>query len=148
MSNLSWNRENPAYWDDAKAEIVGKAPEGTFPRQRFDALGQGDVVPGEWWRVQEGGEVVGYGWMDLTWGDAEILLAVAPSHRGHGVGSFILDSLARAAAERGINYLYNVIPDNHPDADELRAWLEKRQFSASEDGKLMRGVALAPSRAG
>ena len=74
-----WIHENPAYWDDAKADIVGAVDPGVFD------LGEraiGDVVPGEWWRLERDGKVVAYGWMDVNWGDAEILLAVAPGARG------------------------------------------------------------------
>ena len=93
------------------------------------------------------GKTVGYGWMDVTWGDAEILLAVQTESRGHGVGSFILQRLEQEAAERGLHYLYNVVRGTHPQHDEVTAWLEARHFTASEDGKLMRAVVNATTQA-
>ena len=138
---LDWIREKPARWDDDKQRIVGDAPPGVFDR-RYSTLEIEQLIPGEWWRVEEGDKIVGYGWLDVVWGDAEILLATDPSAQGHGVGSFALDRLEAEARSRGLNYLYNVVRPNHPDAPAISAWLEKRGFKASEDGSLLR--ALVP----
>jgi len=135
---LEWIHENPPQWDDPKATIIGGAPSGIFD------LGErrgGDLLPGEWWRVEEDGHVLGFGWMDCTWGDAEILLAVHPDQRGRGVGGYILDHLEREAAERGVNYLYNQVRATHPDGRGITAWLEKHGFAASGGDRLLkRGV--------
>ena len=84
---LSWIHEETPRWDDAKSTIVGGSPEGALPPRAFAA---GDLAPGEWFRVEENGRVVGYGWMDCIWGDAEVLLAVDPSRQRCGIGGFIL----------------------------------------------------------
>ena len=76
--------------------------------------------------------------MDTTWGDAEILLAVAPGRQGKGVGSFILDHLDREASARGLNYMYNVVRTSHPDREGITAWLGKRGFARSHDDNLLR----------
>lgn len=136
---LRWIRETPAHWDANKARIVGGAPPGIFDT-RYKSCKIGELVPGEWWRVEDDGSVVGYGWLDVVWGDAEILLATDPSAQRKGVGAFILDRLDEEARGRGLNYLYNLVRPTHPRAGELTAWLEKRGFSASEDGRLLRGV--------
>jgi GNAT superfamily N-acetyltransferase len=136
---LAWIHENPAYWDPPKAGIVGDAPPGVFDA-RFARATLGDLMPGDWWRVESAGEVVGYGWMDVTWGDAEILVAVAPRVRKRGIGTFILNGLEREARLRGLNYLYNVVQPSHPQHVEVHAWLRARSFMASEDGRLMRAV--------
>ena len=70
---MNWVHDNPPYWDESKASIIGGAPAGIFD---LGSYRRGEVIPGEWWRVEDGGETLGYGWMDHTWGDAEILLAV------------------------------------------------------------------------
>ena len=132
---LMWIRESPPLWDGDKRRIIGGAPAGVFSLGPFQP---GGVVPGDWWRVEDDGEVVGYGWMDHAWGDAEILLAVAPNAQGGGTGSFILDRLEDEAAGRGINYLYNVVPDAHPDRAGLERWLLRRGFVASQDGGLLK----------
>ena len=132
---LEWVRENAPVWDTDKARIVGGVPEGIF---QLPAYGPGERLPGDWWRVEDGGTVVAYGWMDTAWGDAEMLLAVDPGHHGHGVGTFVLDQLEREAAGRGINYLYNVVRDTHPDHERVTAWLESRRFEGSSDGILRR----------
>lgn len=140
---LTWTHESPAHWDAGKRRIVGGAPPGVF------ALGpceDGQIVPGDWWRVEQAGRVVGYGWMDSSWGDAEVLLAVDPEARDSGIGTFILDRLEDEAARQGINYLYNVVPEAHPDKDGLRRWLLRRAFVASHDGGLLKR-AVHPRRA-
>lgn len=133
----TWIRESPAHWDADKARIIGGAPVGAFD-SRYRACPSGQLMPGEWWRVEEGGHVVGYGWLDTVWGDAEILLATEPDMQRHGVGTFILERLEDEAQSRGLNYLYNLVRTTHPRAAELSAWLEKRGFRAAEDGRLLR----------
>ena len=137
-----WIHESPAVWTADKARIVGRARQGIFDGQ-YATFEEGDLIPGEWWRVEEDGRTVGFGWLDVVWGDAEILLATDAPERGHGVGSYVLEHLAAEARERGLNYLYNVIRPTHPEPDALRAWLEKRGFEASEDGRLLRAASRA-----
>lgn len=133
--SLTWHRESPALWDDGRQRIIGTAPPGVFA---FGEPRPGRVMPGDWWRVDDAGETVGYGWMDYSWGDAEILLAVDPARRAHGIGTFILDRLEDEAAARGINYLYNVVPDAHPEKNALRRWLLRRGFAPSQEGDLLK----------
>jgi GNAT superfamily N-acetyltransferase len=134
-----WIPENPARWDEGKSRIVGGAPAGAFD-SRYRQLSIGDRVPGEWFRVEDDRGIVGYGWLDVNWGDAEILLATDPFERGHGVGSFVLEKLADEAHARGLNYLTNVVRATHPDGERVGAWLARRGFHASEDGRLLRAV--------
>jgi GNAT superfamily N-acetyltransferase len=133
--SLAWIAENPPRWDGPKEAIIGGAPPGIFRLQNYAAQA---VIPGEWWRVEEDGRVLGYGWMDATWGDAEILLAVHPAHRRRGVGEFILTHLADEAARRGLNYLYNVVAPTHPDREGLTRWLTARGFERSHDDESLR----------
>ena len=137
---MDWIKEGTTSWDADKKRIVGDALAGIFDR-RYTELAIGDIVPCEWWRVEDDGIVVGYGWLDIVWGDAEMLLATAPESRGHGVGTFILTALEKEARGHGVNYLYNVVRTTHPDASRVTAWLEKRGFKASEDGSLRLNVA-------
>ena len=67
--------------------------------------------------MEDGDRVVGYGWLDDVWGDAEILLAVEERARGTGAGAFALARLEEEAAARGLNYVVNVVRDTHPDRD-------------------------------
>lgn len=134
---FQWIHESPPAWDAGKARVIGAAPEGVFTVDRR----AGAVLPGDWWRVEDAGETIGYGQMDNNWGDAEVLLAVDPARQKSGVGTFILDRLEEEASARGINYLYNVVPESHPDRDGLTRWLQRRGFTASkEDGLLRRSV--------
>lgn len=133
--SLEWIHENPPHWDEVKDEIVGRAPEGIFDLTNYRV---GEVIPGDWWRVEDGGSVVGFGWMDANWGDAQILLAVRPGTEKRGVGTFILNQLEREAATRGLNYLYNVVATTHPDRDGTAKWLAKRGFEPSHDEESLR----------
>ena len=104
----------------------------------------GAVLANEWWQVRDAaaGEVVGYGWLDNEWGDAEITFVVAADRRGAGVGEFIVTRLEQEAAARGLNYIYNEVPASHPDRAWMTAWLIRHGFvaSASGDGILRRRV--------
>ena len=128
------DRREPPEWDDAKQQIVGGAPKGIFEH----TYTSGELLPGEWFRVEDDNGVAGYGWMDCTWGDAEILLAVAPDHQGSGAGTFILNHLEKEAASRGLNYLYNVVRSGHPDREGITAWLNARGFARSHDDESLR----------
>lgn len=140
---LQWVREDAPVWDAEKSRIVGGVPPGVF---QLPAYEDGERLPGDWWRVEDGGAVVGFGWMDTAWGDAEMLLAVDPARHGQGVGTYVLDQLEREAANRGVNYLYNVVLPTHPDHDRVTAWLESRRFKGSSDGVLRRRArASTPS---
>jgi GNAT superfamily N-acetyltransferase len=143
---LTWIRESPAHWDSDKARVVGGASPGIFDPE-LARRAEGEVLPNDWWRVESDGRTVAYGWMDVTWGDAEILLVVDPDARGQGVGTFVLDHLEQEAWDRGLRYLYNVVPDRHPAHEQVKAWLESRRFAASDDGKLMRAVVREPDHA-
>ncbi|MGQ0734519.1 MAG: GNAT family N-acetyltransferase [Acidobacteriota bacterium] len=134
---FQWIREEAPRWDAPKTRIVGGAPPGVFDLPSYKL---GDVLPGDWWRVEVNGEVAGYGWLDAVWGDAEVLLAVAPEQQDHGIGSFIIDSLQREAKARGLNYLSNVVRATHPERERVTAWLSSRGFKVFEDGVLRLGT--------
>ncbi len=136
---LAWIHENPGRWDENKKAIIGGAAKGIFDT-RFQQCAIGDLLPCEWFRVEENGQTVGYGWLDVNWGDAEILLAAAPNAEGKGIGTFILDQLENEAQKRGLNYLFNAVRPTHPHAEKITDWLKKRGFSASEDGRLLRAT--------
>ncbi len=133
--SYEWIHEDTPQWDEDKESIIGGAPPGIFHLDNFKS---GGIIPDEWWRVEQDGVVVGYGWMDATWGDAEILLAVDPARQGHGAGNFILEKLEREAARRGLNYMYNIVTATHPDRQGISAWLSARGFEPSHDDESLR----------
>ena len=142
-AGLRWvAQENPT-WDPAKAAIIDDelAPEHT-----------GDAtLPGEWWAAQDGdGRVLGYGWMDVGWGEAKVLLAVAPDARGTGVGSWVLSRLEGEAAARGLNYVYNAVRAPEGEQEAVRAWLVARGYSGEESlrKRVGRPEAAVPEGAG
>jgi GNAT superfamily N-acetyltransferase len=141
MPMLNWIHETVPYWDAEKARILGGAAPGTFPSGFVPKEGSEALLPGDWWRVEEpNGTVVGYAWMDVTWGDAEMLLVVDEAHRRQGYGTEILDNLEDEARARGLNYLYNEVSAEHPQRAEVTAWLRKRSFLTADDGSLFRAV--------
>ncbi|MDH3785814.1 MAG: GNAT family N-acetyltransferase, partial [Acidobacteriota bacterium] len=127
---LQWIHEEPAQWDADKQRLIGDAAEGIFA---MAPQSPGELVAGEWWRVEADGKTVGFGWLDTVWGDAEVLLAVDPESRRGGVGSFIMEQLALEAHGRQLNYLYNVVRPTHPDRESLRNWLIQRGFKPSSE---------------
>ncbi len=135
--DLRWVREDRPVWDDEKERVIGGAPQGAFVL----TFGPGDELPGDWWRVMDGDEVVGYGRLDTTWGgDAEILMASDPARQGSGVGSFVLARLEDEAESRGINYVHNTIRAEHPQRDLVHDWLVVRGFRGTVDGDLRKRV--------
>lgn len=144
IATLQWVPESPAHWDDDKARIVGGADAGIFD-SRFRRLRPGELVPGDWFRVEHEGRTVGYGWLDASWGDAEIQVATDPAFRGRGVGAYILDHLQHEAERRGLNYLFNLVRPTHPRLRETIDWFLKRGFQAVDDGRLVREARSRPS---
>ena len=143
--NLRWIHESVPLWDADKARIVGGAQPGTLP-SKLASHADKEVLPDDWWRVEHEGRCVGYGRMDVTWGDAEILLVVEPEAQGQGVGTFILEHLEHEARARGLNYLYNQVHPEHPAQQDITSWLQNRAFSSTEDGQLARAIVGAARR--
>jgi len=133
MTDLTWTHEDSPTWDADKQRVIGSAPEGALDLSYAD----GDALPGDWWSAcTSDGAVVGYGWLDATWGgDAEILLAVDAASQQQGVGSFVIDRLEHEAASRGLNYVYNTVRVSHPGRDDLHDWLAVRGYRGSTGGQ-------------
>lgn len=140
---MEWVRETPARWDAAKAEVLGELGPELFGLGR---PADGDALGDEWWRVVDGDEVLGYGRLDDTWGDAEILVLVSEKRRTSGVGAFILDNLEREASSRHLNYIYNVVPQRHPDPETVTGFLAGRGFEANDAGELRKRVPRSDVR--
>jgi GNAT superfamily N-acetyltransferase len=137
-TDLAWSKENRPRWDADKDRLFSDAD--------LDAVGWperptvGDAIADEWWAVRDGDTVLGYGWLDSEWGDAQITFFVPAAHRGAGVGGFVVDRLADEARERGLSVIYNVVPDAHPDRAGVTAWLEARGFADAGEGELRKQV--------
>ena len=136
---MQWIRETPPRWDADKARLLAGSPPGSLPL-REQPLGA--LLSGDWWRVEADGAVVGYGCMDVVWGDGEVLLVVDPAAQGGGVGTFIMERLADEATARGLRYIYNTIQDAHPQRTAVAQWLTQRHFQWADDqGRWVRKVA-------
>lgn len=130
-----WRPEpQPCPYDHVKKAFFARLRDGAVHPNPAGAY-----LPGTWWRLEEEGTLLGYGWMDVTWGDAQILLAVDPDARRGGHGKTILDHLEAEAHRSGLAYLFNTIPSDHPDPDGVRAFLTANGFEASGlDGNMLR----------
>jgi N-acetylglutamate synthase-like GNAT family acetyltransferase len=135
---LTWVKDDDPRWDADRERVFATVADGVF---RFEARTPGERLTSDWWRVEADGRVVGYGWLDDVWGDAEILLAVEESARGTGAGAFALARLEEEAAARGLNYVVNVVRDTHPDRDAVTAWFAGHGFAGTDDGRLRKRVA-------
>lgn len=136
-AQLSWVYEEDPRWDDDRRRVFATVPAGVFAsasRVRGERLGS------DWWRVERDGRVVGYGWLDDVWGDAEILLAVEGGARDSGVGSFALRHLEDEAAARGLNYVVNVVRETHPQREQVTGWFLAHGFAGTDDGRLRKRV--------
>ncbi len=139
--SYQWHRDIPV-WNADKERILGAVPSGVLDT-RYAEMKEGAQVPCQWYRVEDEGKTIGYGWIDVVWGDAEILLATADDAQRAGVGAFILQSLDSEARRMGLNYIYNVVRPTHPQAEAVTAWLTKKGFASNEDGRLTRRVGHA-----
>ena len=136
---MKWVKEDLPRWDDDKQRLFDDAALLAVGMHR---PGPGTPLADEWWHVVgDDGAVVGYGWLDSEWGDAQITFFVDPARRGAGIGEFVLDHLEDEAHKRGLNYIYNVVPDTHPDRRWMTTWLESHGLTDSGQGDLRWRVA-------
>ena len=138
-----WIREAPTYWDEHKAAVFGDLDPNLFG---IRAPRIGSPIGDEWWRVEEDGQVLGYGRLDESWGDAEILIVVSPLARRTGVGAFILGKLAAEADARHLNYVYNAVPARHPRSRDVTAWLTANGFTEAGNGEYRQAIQRSTPR--
>ncbi|WP_068259597.1 GNAT family N-acetyltransferase [Janibacter limosus] len=132
---LAWEREDNPVWDADKARIAASAPDGALGLDFADGAG----LPGDWFVAKDAGAVVGFGFLDMTWGgDAEITLVVDSARQGAGVGTFVMDHLEQEARSRGINYVHNSVRDTHPQRDDVHDWLLVRGYKGNESDPTLR----------
>jgi GNAT superfamily N-acetyltransferase len=126
VGGLHWQREDNPRWDSHKQSVFGPTELASVG---LSAPRPGAAIADEWWQVvDDAGTILGYGWLDSEWGDAQISFLVAPDHRGAGIGAFVVDRLEDEARRRGLNYIYNVVPAAHPDRAWMTNWLESHGF--------------------
>src|SRR5260370_5607005 len=108
----TWTKESRPRWDadkQAAFDTVALASVG------MKAPTSDTAIADEWWRVADDvGNLIGYGWLDSGWGDAQIAFFVTPRARGNGAGGVILNRLRAGAAARGLDYIFNLLPAGHP----------------------------------
>jgi GNAT superfamily N-acetyltransferase len=135
---MDWVKEDLPRWDADKQRVFDDV---ALLSVGMDRPADGASLADEWWHVVgDGGAIAGYGWLDSEWGDAQITFFVDPAHRGDGIGEFVLDHLEAEARKRGLNYIYNVVPDTHPDRPWMTGWLRSHGLEESAHGDLRRRV--------
>ena len=135
---MDWVREDLPRWDADKQRMFDDV---ALRSVGMDRPADGASLADEWWHVVgDAGAIAGYGWLDSEWGDAQITFFVDPAHRGDGIGEFVLDHLEDEARKRGLNYIYNVVPDTHPDRPWMTGWLQSHGLEESAHGDLRRRV--------
>jgi N-acetylglutamate synthase-like GNAT family acetyltransferase len=139
-ARLTWVKDDDPRWDADRERVFATVPDGVF---RAETRTPGERLSSDWWRVEDGGRVIGYGWLDDVWGDAEILVAVEEAARGTGAGAFALARLEEEAAARGLNYVVNVVRDTHPDRVSVTEWFLAHGFAGTDDGRLRKRVGDA-----
>ena len=95
--------------------------------------------------VEEGGQVCGYGCIILLFEDAELAnIAVAPTHRGQGVGKRILEEMHAYAKARGAERMLLEVRVSNRNAIGLyekygyeRYGLREHYYADGEDAYLM-----------
>jgi N-acetylglutamate synthase-like GNAT family acetyltransferase len=140
-AQLRWVKDDDPRWDADRERVFATIGTDVFPGL---ARQMGDQLPSDWWRVEDGGRVVAYGWLDDVWGNAEILLAVDEAARGTGAGAFALARLEDEAAARGLNYVVNVVRDTHPERTAVTDWFLAHGFTGTDDGRLGKQVGDRP----
>lgn len=94
---------------------------------------------------EEGGQVCGYGCIILLFEDAELAnIAVAPTHRGQGVGKRILEEMHAYAKARGVERMLLEVRVSNRNAIGLyekygyeRYGLREHYYADGEDAYLM-----------
>lgn len=95
--------------------------------------------------VEEGGQVCGYGCIILLFEDAELAnIAVAPTHRGQGIGKRILEEMHAYARARGAERMLLEVRVSNRNAIGLyekygyeRYGLREHYYADGEDAYLM-----------
>jgi GNAT superfamily N-acetyltransferase len=148
--DFRWIREQDPRWDEHKRAAFGAEGFGAagFGARAFGAPQPGDALGDQWWQVLDGDTVVGLGRLDSMWGDAEILVGVLPEHRRRGLGGWILRRLEDEASAEGLNYLYNKVDPEQPDAKGVSAWLAASGFVESIEGEWRKRIGSARTGTG
>ncbi|GEM_PF-5388488 len=128
---MYWIKEDKAIWNENKARIIGSNIGSFF----LDFPVQSDILPGEWFNLtDENGEIVGYGWINVSEGDAEISVAIDGKYQGRGYGSQIIDNLYREVESLGFEEIIVVVRQENPNASDVVKWAYKNGYVAEWPG--------------
>ncbi len=136
---LTWVHEPDARWDEDKRRIFSAIDELIFA---WPDSPEGSALAGSWWRLELDGAAVGYGWMSLVWGEAEIQGVIDPIARTLGLGEEMLHQLILEAGDRGATRVFTTLREEHPRRERVAQWLASRGFE-ERGGRLVFGRAEA-----
>ena len=136
---LRWVKDDDPRWDADRERVFATVPDGVFRPSCPAAAASGCPATGG--GSEAGRRVVGYGWLDDVWGDAEILLAVEDGARGTGAGAFALARLEDGGG-RARTELRGQRGPRHPSRPRRshRAGSWRRGFAGTDDGRLRKQV--------
>ena len=93
------------------------------------------------------GQIIAVGRYDVIRpGEAEVAFLVEDAHQGRGIGQLLLEHLAQAGRERGVErFVAEVLPDNQADDPARSATPATRSTSAFEDGVMQLEFPIDPT---
>lgn len=119
-----WIKEEEPVWDSDKEDIIDCAPQGSF---NMGPKSNG-TISGDWWKLVENKRVIGYGWISMISGDAELLIAVRKSEQHKGYGNIILENLEMEASKLKHNKVVAIIQSENINAVNIIYWLDRKGF--------------------
>jgi ribosomal protein S18 acetylase RimI-like enzyme len=121
---MDWIQEQPALWDETKQNILG-ANKGAFDIEHTQVGGELDGV---WFKLIDNNEIIGYGWIDLAYGNPEISIAVDSHKRFSGYGNTILRNLEEKALALGFSEVECIVRRKNADAINAIKWFHRNGF--------------------
>lgn len=135
-------------WEKKDVDTIAEMEKRCFPQDAWTKGMLSELLdsPYEWAVLaEEGGQVCGYGCIILLFEDAELAnIAVAPTHRGQGVGKRILEEMHAYAKARGVERMLLEVRVSNRNAIGLyekygyeRYGLREHYYADGEDAYLM-----------
>jgi hypothetical protein len=117
---LGWIEDRTPRWDSDRAELFATVANDMFPASlRVDSR----TLPGNWWRVVDGGPAVAFGWLHDVSDRAVALLAVAESAREGGARGYGAIRLGEEATSRGFDRVVEMRRRTYPGHAAVTVWI-------------------------
>lgn len=128
---MCWIKEEKPLWDRNKIKIIG-SNIGCFV---ISDIQEGDKLEGKWFKLTDKyGQIVGYGWIDIIGGEAEISVAVDKKYKGNGYGTQIINNLYTEIKKLGFDEVIAVVREENSNAEDVIRWVYKNGYIAEWPG--------------